>query len=184
MGRERARDPDSIAGIAGFALGMSYALAFTALWKPAEPSRTVAWISVAVVTAAALVVALQAKLRRNPMVVIAAGGFLPVAVTSTIAQSVGRETDAGRAISGVGVIIAFAATYGAAIWFAGRKRELDRQVFTQAAVVAFFVTVGTGVVYGVAQTYMDAPDLPTIWLALLGLTVFNIALAFFERRYA
>jgi len=183
------RDADSVSGIAGFALGISYALAFSSLkviyrnYPASRAGGMKSWLGY-LIAGVIVVLPLVPRLRRIPYVMLPVAGFVPIVVSSTLAQRHGFNSVTGYKIRSVGTLVAFVFEFLAALYFLRQKKELDRQIFTQSGLVAFFATIAVGVVYGVAEDAFRAPHLALTWLSLFGLTVFVVSLFVVEKRYS
>ncbi len=186
-----ARAPERISEIAGFALGLAYMSVFATLgpvqsfFERRRPGAVADWLFLALGLVLVAVLVISPRIRReNPFLTLGVVGLFPTLIASFVGQHYGIHSHPARSIRALGLLVAFGAEFVTAVWFARQKKELDRQVFTESALFAFFVTVAAGVVYGVAQEWFDAPRLAFTWLALFGLTVFVASLFILERRYA
>jgi hypothetical protein len=188
MGSRAPEGPNSVAAISGFALGMACALAVSTLKQvarayPSKPPIKGAWIGY-VIAAAIAALPFVPRLRRIPYVMLGVSAIVPVIVSSAIAEHYGFTSDVGFKFRSVGTLVSFALIFLSALYFLRQNKELDRQIYTQSALVAFFAMVGVGVVYGVAEDSFGAPHLPLTLLSLAGLAVFVASLFVLEKRYS
>jgi hypothetical protein len=193
MGRsgdgEAVRSPDQIAGVAGMAMGAATALMGISLRGSEDLARTLRspgprpWFGFVILAGAAVALAIP-RLRRNPYVATLVFGFIPIGAAIAVERGLRPDIAYARWVHAVGLLLSIAALFVRGVWFESKKRELDRLVLKDSAVIALYVTVATGAVCGVAQELFDAPKVSLAVLSVVAMGAWTLAHFVLERRYS
>jgi hypothetical protein len=185
QGATSTSTPERIAALAGVGMGMATALMVAStrgLEELAKLQRRPAWgslVVVAVVSAGLLI----RPFRRSPFYVTLFCAMFPYAGALALINILDLPVDRGRFLYAAGYVLSIGALFGRAVWYEHQKRELDLRVVKDSAFIAFHVMVGAGVLYGIAQEFFHAPNLPLTALAVFGVMAWAAALFVLDRRY-
>jgi hypothetical protein len=191
--RIRDDDPSSVAARrSGFLSGVALALLVSAALtsNPAvdrwlDKGTPVPPVPGIAVSSALFVVVFVWSLRvRNRLATLLVISFVPTAVAGAAIRLSDPNPSWAEPLRAVGLALTIAVAFVTSLSYARQKRELERAIFDEATVAAFFATLIAAGIYGVLGTAFHLPPVSLIWVPVFADVAWIVGLFVFERRYA